>query len=281
MFFKNFRIVIFVSALFFAALIVLSSQIRQEAGAGFAKKLVLEAAAPLHNALTASIRTIGDAWNRYVYLVNLQEENRRLRRTIDELNSDLVRFREDHLEADRLRQNLALERHYDFKFVAAYVIGREQAALSKTIMINKGSAHGLKTGMPVVASPGLIGRLTDVSWHAAKVLLIIDESSNVDVLVQRTRVQSILRGAGPRSCLLKYVSKIHDVKEGDLVITSGMSNVFPKGILIGVVSGVDRQDVGLFANVRVSPFADFSKLEEVMIIVDETADGGKTKAKGK
>jgi len=60
-----------------------------------------------------------------------------------------------------------------------------------------------------------------------------------------------------------------------------MSNVFPKGILIGVVSGVDRQDVGLFANVRVSPFADFSKLEEVMIIVDETADGGKTKAKGK
>ena len=281
MFLKNYRIVIFVSALFFVALIVLSSHIRQDAGAGFAKKLVLEAAAPLQYALTASIRTIGDAWNRYVYLVNLQEENQRLHQTIDELKNDLVQFREDHLEAERLRQHLALQRQYDFQFVAARVIGREQVALSKTIIISKGSSHGLAVGMPVVASPGLIGRLTDVSWHASKVLLIVDESSNVDVLVQRTRVQGILRGAGPRGCTLKYVSKIQDVKEGDLIVSSGMSNVFPKGIMIGVVSRVDRQDVGLFANVGVAPFADFSKLEEVMVIVDRPAESPAEKKKSK
>ncbi len=279
MFFKNYRIVIFVCALFFAALIVLSYHFRQDAGAGLAKKMVLEAAAPLQYVLSSAIGAVGKSWDRYVHLVGLQEENDRLRRTVENLKSELVQYREDHLEAERLRQHLALQHQYDFKFLAARVIGREQAALSKTVIINKGSAHGLKLGMPVVAPAGLIGRLTDVSWHTSKVLLIIDESSNVDVLVQRTRVQSILRGAGPRGCTLKYVSKIQDVKEGDIVVSSGMSTVFPKGFLIGVVSRVDRQEVGLFANIRVTPFADFSKLEEVMVLEGERTEIPKGKTK--
>ena len=88
----------------------------------------------------------------------------------------------------------------------------------------------------------------------------------MDVLIQRTRVQGIVRGAGSRGCMVRYVSKIQDVKEGDVIMTSGMSNIFPKGLLIGTVSHVDHRDVGLFLKIRVTPFVDFSALEEVLIL---------------
>ena len=269
MFFKNYRIVIFVVSLFVAALIMISYHVKYDSGTGYVKKLVLQAAAPVQMALSAAIRNIGDSWARYVYLVGLQDENAALQRRIHDINAELILYKEGYLEAQRLRRHLALQDEYDHQMIAARVIGREQAAISKTILINKGSLHGLKIGMPVLTPPGLIGRLTDVSWHSSRVLLLTDERSNVDVLLQRTRVQGILRGAGPRGCTIKYVSKMQDVKEGDMVISSGMSNVFPKGLLIGVVHSVDRGEVGLFINIRVTPFVDLSKLEEVLVLNTE------------
>ncbi|MFO7570862.1 MAG: rod shape-determining protein MreC [Smithellaceae bacterium] len=277
MFFKNYRIVIFAIALFVIALITLSYHVKHDTGTGFVKKLVLEAGAPLQTVLSAATGAIGDSWKRYVYLVGLQEENTALKHSINELKDELILYKEGYLEALRLRHYLALYDQPDYLMIAARVIGREQAALSKTLQINKGSIHGLRVGMPVVAPPGLVGRLTDVSWHSSRVLLLTDESSNVDVMFQRTRVQGILRGAGPRGCAIKYVSKMQDVKEGDMVVSSGMSDVFPKGLLIGVVSSVDRRDVGLFIKIRVTPFVDFSKLEEVLV-VNTAAD---LSAKGK
>ena len=269
MFFKNYRIVIFIVALFVVALIMLSYNVKYDGGTGFVKKLVLQAAAPLQAALSSTVRTIGDSWTRYVYLVDLQEENAALKRSIHDINAELILYKEGYLEALRLRQHLALQDEYDHQMIAARVIGRQQAAISKTILINKGSLHGLKTGMPVLTPPGLIGRLTDVSWNSSRVLLLTDESSNVDVVLQRTRVQGILKGAGPRGCTIKYVSKMQDVKEGDIVVSSGTSNVFPKGLLIGVVNSVDRRDVGLFIKIRVTPFVDLSKLEEALVLITQ------------
>jgi rod shape-determining protein MreC len=126
--------------------------------------------------------------------------------------------------------------------------------------------------MPVIAPPGLVGRLTDVSWHVSKVLLFIDESSNVDAILQRTRTQGIIRGDGARGCELKYILKNQDVQEGEVVVSSGIGGVFPKGLLIGVISRADRQDAGLFFKISVTPFVDFSKLEEVLIL--STDNGG-------
>ena len=125
--------------------------------------------------------------------------------------------------------------------------------------------------MPVIAPPGLIGRLIDVSWHASKVLLFIDENSNVGAIVQRTRTQGIISGAGPRGLILKYISKTQDVKEGDVIVSSGMGGVFPKGLLIGQVSNVDRQHNSLFWKINVVSFVDFSKLEEILILASEEA----------
>lgn len=266
MFFRNYKKVIFVVALLALALILLSYSLKHETGTGFVKKVVLEAAAPVHNVLILSVKSVSDAWFRYVFLVGLQQDNRDLKKKIDELKAELILYQEGFLESQRLKKLLALKDSYKYNFIAAQVIAKEPAALSRIIMINKGSAHGLKAGMPVIAPPGLVGRLTDVSWHASKVLLFIDESSNIDAILQGSRTQGIIRGVGSRGCELRYVLKNQDVKEGEVVVSSGIGGVFPKGIMIGVVSGVAKHDTGLFLKISVTPFVDFSKLEEVLIL---------------
>lgn len=248
-------------------IIVLSSSLKQKAPAGFITKVVLEMASPVQNVLNASVASVSNAWRRYLLLVGMEEENRKLKKTINDMKSQLILYQEGYLEAQRLRDLLALkDNNNNFNFVIARVIGRVQVALFKTIMINKGTASGLKAGMPVMASPGLVGRVIDVSWHAAKVLPLIEENSNIDAIVQRTRAQGMIRGAGSRGCVLKYISKAQDVKEGDIIISSGIGGVFPKGMMIGHISRIDRQEAGLFWKIYVAPVIDVSKLEEVLVL---------------
>ncbi len=263
---KNYKTIIFVVIIMAVVLIVLSYNLKQRSSAGLITKVVLEVAAPVQNVLNASVKSVGDAWDRYLFLVGMEEENRNLKKKIDDMKSQLILYQEGYLEAQRLRNLLALNDAYNFNFVTARVIGREQVALSKTILINKGTADGLKAGMPVMAAPGLVGRVIDASWHAAKVLPLIDENSNIDAIVQRNRTQGIIRGAGSRGCVLRYISKIQDVKEGDIIISSGIGGVFPKGMMIGQVNHVDRQEAGLFLRINVTPSIDFSKLEEVSVV---------------
>lgn len=271
-FFRNYKTVIFIVILLAVVLIFLAYNFKQKSPAGLVTKSVLEVAAPVQHGLNASVKSVIDSWHRYLYLVGMEEENRNLRKKIDDLKSQLNLYQEGHHEAQRLRSLLALQDDYDFNFVAARVIGREQIGLSSTILINKGSADGLKAGMPVMAALGLVGRVIDASWHSAKVLPLIDENSNIDAIVQRNRTQGMIRGAGSRGCVLKYISKIQDVKEGDIIISSGIGGVFPKGVMIGQVNHVDRLDAGLFLRINVTPSIDFSKLEEVLVATSAAAE---------
>ena len=266
MFLRNYKTVIFIVALLAIALILLSYNLKHETGTGLVKKIVLEVAAPVHKILSLSVKSVSDTCLRYIFLVGIEQDNRDLKKKINELKAEFILYQEGYLEAQRLKKLLSLRDNYDYNFISASVIGREPAALSRTIMINKGTAHGLKMGMPVIAPPGLVGRLTDVSWHSSKVLLFIDESSNIDVILQRTRTQGIIRGAGSRGCILKYISKTQDVKEGEVIVSSCICGVFPNGLLVGVISRVDRQDAGLFLKINITPFVDFSKLEEVLVL---------------
>jgi rod shape-determining protein MreC len=268
-FLRNYKSVIVVVSLLIIALVILSYNVKYDTGGGFFRKTVLEAAAPVQNALSLSIKGISNAWQRYILLVGLQEENKNLNKKIIDLEAELILYKEGYSEAQRLSKLLNLKNDLNYQLIPALVVAREQASLSKTVLINKGSVDGLKVGMPVIAPPGLIGRLIDVSWHVSKVLLLIDESSNVDATLQRTRLQGIVRGAGFRGGILRYIIKNQDVKEGDTVISSGMGGVFPKGLLIGKVSRVEKLDNDLFLKINVDPFADFAKLEEVLILASE------------
>ena len=119
--------------------------------------------------------------------------------------------------------------------------------------------------MAVVVSEGVVGRVIEVSAHTAKVLLISDPNSAVDVIIQRSRAQGILEGRVEEFGILKYIQKSDDVQMGDKVITSGLGGIFPKGLIVGTVTKVERKRPGVFQYIEVTPSVDFSRLEEVLV----------------
>ena len=232
---------------------------------GMVRRLVMEAALPLEGAVNSALSGIGNAWRRYIFLVGLQEENQLLRKRNARLAGELIRYREGYLEGLRLRKLLALQDQSQEAHVAARVVDLNRASAFKTILIDRGTLHGLRSGLPVIGDEGLVGRITEASWHASRVLLLIDENSNVDALVEGSRVHGILQGSSSGVCVLKYVPKTEEVKTGDTIVTSGLSGLFSKGLLIGVVSGVNRGEMGLFQRIEVTPSVDFSRIEEVLV----------------
>lgn len=264
---KKYRSVMIACLLVVISLILLSYSIRQPSKVGFFRSLVLEAAAPLANIITVSFEGLKESWHRYIFLVGLEEENRRLKKGNALLTQETIKYREGYLEGIRLQKLLALKERVNYPTITARVIARDQTSIIKTILINKGTSHGLRVDLPVLSDQGLVGRIVEASSHVSKILLLIDESSNIDALVQETRIQGILQGAGSLGCSLKYVSKTETVNVGNIVISSGLSGLFPKGLLLGSVKSVDKTDSGLFQKVDVAPFVDFARLEEVMVIV--------------
>jgi rod shape-determining protein MreC len=269
MFKKKYQTTIIACTLLVFSLIVLSYSVKQPSEAGFFRKLVLEATAPLFGVINASGNQISSAWNRYLFLVGLEEENRRLKKENALLANELLQYREGDLEQKRLYKLLNLKESLNYPTIAARVIAKDQTSLIKTILIDKGTAHGIRVGLPVVADRGVVGRIMESSWHVSRILLLIDENSNIDALLQEGRNQGILQGGGSGVCDLKYIPKTETVKVGDVVISAGLSGVFPKGLLLGVVTGADKNAEGMFQKVPVVPFVDFEKLEEVLVFLPD------------
>jgi rod shape-determining protein MreC len=149
------------------------------------------------------------------------------------------------------------------------VIGRDPTGWFQSVIIDKGKDVGLKVNMPVVNADGVVGRLVSVSYNYAKVLLIIDQNSSVDCIIQRSRDDGMVKGLSSKVCIVDYVLKTSDVRVGDMVVTSGLGRVFPKGIPIGEVVDVKDPPEELFKDVKITPTVDFSKLEELLVILKE------------
>jgi rod shape-determining protein MreC len=261
---KN-RSVVFLLLLAVLSLVILSYNVVHAPETGIVRKLVLELASPVEMVVHGISAGLHDTWSRYLFLVGLGDENRRLHRQDDLLKQRLIEYQEAYMEAARLRGLLDLKRRLVMPTVAAEIIGSSRASIFRTLLINKGTSDGIFPGMAVVSNAGVVGRITDASWDVSRVLLMIDENSNVDALVQGSRAQGILQGGGSKACLLKYVSMAEDVRPGMAVVTSGMGGFFPKGLLLGVVVRVSKKEGGLFQTVEVAPAVDFKKIEEVLV----------------
>jgi rod shape-determining protein MreC len=264
---KKYQPIALAAVLLILSLVILSYSALRLSETGLLRKIVLETAAPIEDAINISFKNLHDLWKRYLFLVGLEDENRWLQRENAFLNEQINRYHEGYVEGLRLRKLLNIKEEFKHRAVIARVINNDRTTLFKTLLINKGTTEGLRVGLPVLADRGVVGRIIETSWHASRVLLVIDENSNIDALVQRSRAQGILQGAGPAGCNLKYISRVEDVQTGDVVLTSGLAGVFPKGLLIGVVTGASRQEGGLFQKINVSPAVDFGKLEEVIALV--------------
>lgn len=266
---KKYRSIAVAIVLLIVSLFILSYSAARLSETGLLRKMVLEIAAPVEDAINRSLKGLHDTWNRYLFLVGKQDESRRLRRENAVLNDLLNNYREGYQEGMRLRKLLDIKDGLHHKAVAARVIDNDRTSLFKTILINKGTTEGLRVGLPVLSDQGVVGRIIETSWHASRILLLIDENSNIDALLQRTRAQGILQGAGSAGCNLKYISRVENVQAGDVVLSSGLAGVFPKGLLLGFVTGTPGSEGGLFQKIDVASAVDFGKLEEVLVPIPE------------
>ena len=148
--------------------------------------------------------------------------------------------------------------------VAAEVIGSDATGLARTLMISQGEDEGLKLGMAVLSNQGIVGKIIAVSPSSSKVLLIHDHNSALDAFDQRSRARGIISGVVDSGMVMKYVERGEDVKIGDTVISSGFDGIFPRGLLVGRVTAVERK--GLFLNVELATAVDFRRLEQVLVV---------------
>ena len=204
-------------------------------------------------------------------VATLYEQNKMLRNEVEQLRGINLQANEALAENERLRKMIGYQQAArQFDFVAARVIGRESDTWSRMIVIDRGTMNGIANDMPVVTPQGLVGRVVEAGLNSSKVQLILDPRSSVGTIVQRaeSRVTGIVQGDmdNPTMPQMVNIPKNADVVEGDVIVTSGFGGVYPKGIIVGLVSSLKNDDGGLLKIGVLEAAVDFQKLEDVMVI---------------
>ncbi len=280
---QRYRTVTLACLLVLLSLVLLTLSAGRERDLSSPEKVALEILAPVQKVVMGAVDAVADIGRRYLFLIETAEENARLRSDLSKLRQEMVLYQEAHLANQRLRKLLGFKERTDLPLAAAEVVGLDPSGWFNTVILDKGESDGVLRGMAVVNADGVVGRIVEVGYHYSKVLLIIDRNSAVDALIQRSRARGILSGGPDGRCRLEFVLRNADVKEGDLVITSGLTGAFPKGMILGRVASLERDDdgQGMFQRVNVQPAVDFDRLEEVLVVLkpntlfSELSGGGK------
>jgi len=215
------------------------------------------------NAVTTGVRT---SWQNYFALQQVQEQNERLKQQISALQIRLQQERSLAQQSQSLQKLLELKTATELSTTAANVIAGGASPEFRTITIDKGTSEGIRADMAVISPSGIVGRVIQPSPRAAKVQLLIDRNAAAGALVERTRAQGVVTGTGGDELRMDYVSGSSEVKAGDMVVTSGIDGIYPKGFVIGQIQSVKR-GAGQYSSIVIRPAVDFSTLEAVLIVV--------------
>lgn len=177
----------------------------------------------------------------------------------------LVGHEERRKENERLKKLLSFSAQREERMVAARVIGVDATSWFRSITIDRGSSDQISAGMAVISAYGVVGRVVTSTPHSSRVLLVVDAASKLSTITERTRARAICRGDGD-GMSLDYLPLTDDVQVGDLLLTSGLGGGFPKGLIVGAVTRVDKRGFDMFQTVEVEPAVDFEHLEEVLVI---------------
>ncbi len=209
---------------------------------------------------------IDDSWGNYVWLRGVAEENTELRNRLETLTLENSVLSEKLIQLENLNKLLNFRDTYAFTTTAANVIGRNIDGYMKYIIIDRGSEDGIQVNDPVVSAAGLVGRVNDVYLGTSRVVLLYHHDSSVSVFNSRTRAVGILKGDGHGGLYVDYYDRLDEVQIGDILITSGMGQLFPKGIRVGTVRDIIAPPTGLFQKLVVDCSVDFYKLEQVLVV---------------
>ncbi|MHC1791504.1 rod shape-determining protein MreC [Solidesulfovibrio sp.] len=216
---------------------------------------------------------VASFWSRYLYFVGIRQENDQLRLELDAAKDELTGLRENASEVERLRRLLSMTPPVEWTRLGARIISHRlgpNAAL-ETFLIDKGSAHGVIVNMPVVSPEGVVGRVLRISPTAATILLTTDPNSRIPVVSQKNRTQGIVKGEGPtKELTLQYVPQGAPIEEGEILVTSGLEEIFPKGLPVARVTSVGRSGASLFQLISALPLFSPLQLEEVALLFRAT-----------
>jgi rod shape-determining protein MreC len=260
-----------------AHVLLISAQINSKAGVPVLESVTFGVFSELQRGLSGGVSGIGGMWSGYIGLRHLKVENDELKR---QLAAAQIAVQEQRALADRTR---GLERLLEMrellpqKTTAADVIGAAAMPDFRTVTIDKGSRDGLKRDMAVISPSGVVGRVVVPSGRSAKVQLLVDRNAAAGALIERSRAQGVVVGSGDERLQMDYVSEIADVVAGDIVVTSGIDGIFPRGFVIGRVEAVEKSG-GAYKRITVMPAVDFQSLEEVLVVLtpmpaQESAEG--------
>jgi rod shape-determining protein MreC len=279
--YRRYTLSAFIIILLLSALIVMSLRVKQRKGVDFFDALFIELCAPFQKASTFVIKTIHGVFQEYLFLIHLQKENVRFKQKIAELQKENHQMKEMALANERLQKLLQFQEKISPSMIAAEVIGQDPSSWFKSVTINRGEKDGIRMGMAVISPEGVIGQILKTAPHFSTILLITDYNSAIDSIIQRTRAKAIVEGTGENQCQLKYLLRTEEVDVGDIVITSGLSGNFPKGLMVGKVRKVDKKGHGVFQYAELVPSVDLTKLEEVLVITESPFQEGKEKKRSK
>ena len=225
----------------------------------------VDSVTPFEKVLNWMHNSSWNIWHNYFYLRGVRAENRGLKAEIERLRLEQIRLNEDAAQARRLQALFAFKEQFISQTKPAQVIGSSGSEQSRVIYIDKGESDGLKPDMAVITVDGIVGKVLKVFRSTSQILLIDDQSSGVGGILEKSRLQGIVRGTRSGEVVLEHIMTDNAVQPGEVVRTSGGDRIFPKGLPVGTVSQVGNGP-DLFLTIRVRPAANLSKLEEVLVV---------------
>jgi rod shape-determining protein MreC len=228
---------------------------------------VLDVAVPVQRAVALPVDLVRGAWSRYVALVGAREENEQLLGELARLEEENLQLREALVASGRLERIAEMRQDFEVPMLPAELVGSDVSPWFRSVLLDRGRSDGVRSGMPVISEEGLAGLVIATSRSAAKTMLLLDRQTAIDGTVQRSRARGIVRGRGGDALEFEFVARGGDVQVGDIVITSGLDGVYPKGLRIGEVSAVSEPGSKLLRTASLAPAVDFGRLEQVFVML--------------
>ena len=260
-------------ALIFFHFLLVSMQVPLGEKASIFEKTVFSFFSPVRHGIISFFRSIGNVWNNYFYLRNVQGQNEQMKEQIFYLQQEnnLLRNALQKFRSEREIEENLLEMHESIS--PSRVIGLDPSNFYKSVIINRGTLDGIKKNMVVLDKNGdLVGRIVDaVSLKEARVQLITDNESGISVFTEGNRIRGILVGDGEGQCLMHYVlatTTPEEISEGEDVITSGYDRIYPSGIRVGRIVSITT-DTSLHKHIVVIPYFDFRYLDQIAVIMKD------------
>ncbi|MDJ0847829.1 MAG: rod shape-determining protein MreC [Myxococcota bacterium] len=268
---RKFRLAVLVGVL--VALATISMVADQRARRGGQRDLppwaapLLDAAVPVQRAMALPVDLLRDVWTDYVSLVDVREANDALRRELYRLQEENLQLREALLASDRLARIAEMRDEFEVPMLPSELVASDLSPWFRSVLLDRGESDGVRSGMPVVSEEGLVGLVTATSASAAKTMLLLDRQVAIDGTVQRSRTRGTLRGRGGEELEFEFVIRGADVAVGDVVITSGLDGVYPKGLRLGEVTALEPPGSKLLGTAVVTPSVDFGRLEQAFVML--------------